>query len=132
MTVVIHYNFMTNGNECGFWKRVVEELEYQGKERKWLASEAHFDCSTIGTGLKRDGMPHADLAINIAHALKVSVEYLVFGKTENTSSEDSAYDEKKIHKYSNTIIKLDEMPDYLRTPIERMISDVSDTYKSKK
>lgn len=63
----------------GFWQNVIEELEYQGKSRKYLASEANFDVSTIGTGLKRNGMPQADIALRIAKTLGVSVEYLVAG-----------------------------------------------------
>ena len=78
-------------NYCGFWKRVVEELEYQNKERKWLATEANFDVSTIGTGLKRDGMPHADLALKIARTLNVPIEFLVFGTSFEIGNKDSGY-----------------------------------------
>ena len=37
-----------------FWKVVIDELEFQNKTRKWLAAEASFDVSTIGTGLFYD------------------------------------------------------------------------------
>ncbi|MBQ9205555.1 MAG: helix-turn-helix domain-containing protein [Treponema sp.] len=63
-----------------FWEVVVDELAYQGRTRKWLAAEAKFDASTIGTGLRRNSMPQVDLALRIAAALDVPVEYLVTGK----------------------------------------------------
>ena len=67
-----------------FWAIVVDELEYQGKTRKWLASEVGIDVSTIGTGLKRKSIPQVDIALRIADALAVPVKYLVTGKNQST------------------------------------------------
>ena len=61
----------------GFWKNVDDELKYQGKERKELAAAADFDVSYIGKGIRRDSVPTADLAVRIAKALNVSLEYLL-------------------------------------------------------
>ncbi|MBR3543628.1 MAG: helix-turn-helix domain-containing protein [Treponema sp.] len=61
----------------GFWKNVDDELKYQGKERKELAAAADFDVSYIGKGIRRDSVPAADLAVRIAKALDVSLEYLL-------------------------------------------------------
>ena len=67
----------------GFWKNVDDELKYQGMERKVLASLADFDVSYIGKGIRRDSIPAADLALRIAKALNVSLEYLL-GMPENS------------------------------------------------
>lgn len=61
----------------GFWQNVDDELQYLGKTRKELALEADFDASYIPKGIARDGVPLADLALRIADALGVSLEYLM-------------------------------------------------------
>lgn len=61
----------------GFWQNVDNELQYLGKTRKELALEADFDASYIPKGIARDGVPLADLALRIADALGVSLEYLL-------------------------------------------------------
>ena len=110
----------------GFWNIVIDELEYQGKTRKWLASEANFDVSTIGTGLKRSSMPQVDLALRIAKALNVPVEYLVTGKlpaTQKVQTEDL----HKYHKYAKIIDNLDALPDRERIPIMNLIEAMNKT-----
>ena len=104
-----------------FWNVVVDELEYQGKPRKWLASEAQFDVSTIGTGLKRNSMPQVDLALRIAKALNVPVEYLVTGKNQSSEKISEPEDLHKFHKYAKIIENLDALPDRERIPIINMI-----------
>lgn len=96
-----------------FWKNVINELDYQGKTRKWLASEAKFDVSTIGTGLKREGMPQADLAIRISKALNVSVEYLVIGtEKKDISKQNETFTEnvRLYNKYVKLITVLESFP----------------------
>ena len=110
--------------EVNFWQIVLDELEYQGKTRKWLAAEANFDVSTIGSGLKRNGLPLVDLALRIASALKVPVEYLVTGKTPSAKSTTQSEDLHKYHKYIKTIEALDSLPPYERIPIINMIEEM--------
>lgn len=62
-----------------FWKNVDAELEYLGKNRKSLATEAGFCLSNVGKGIKTGSSPSADTAVKIARVLGVSVEYLVDG-----------------------------------------------------
>lgn len=107
-----------------FWSVVIDELEYQGKSRKWLAAEAQFDVSTIGTGLKRNSMPQVDLALRISKALNVSVEYLVTGKTASASNEPQSEDVHLYHKYAKTIDSLDALPDRERIPIMHLIEEM--------
>lgn len=104
-----------------FWNRVIEELKYQGKTRKWLAAAAKLDASTIGTGVKRDSIPNADMAWRISKVLNVPIEYLLYGKTENLKSENLLL----FHKYEKIITSLEKMPNKLRTPIMDMIEKIN-------
>jgi len=115
--------------EVNFWQVVLDELEYQGKTRKWLAAEADFDVSTIGSGLKRNGLPLVDLALRIANALKVPVEYLVTGKNQSPNNNSKPEDLHKYHKYAKTIENLDSLPDYERIPIINLIDEMSKNQK---
>lgn len=110
--------------EINFWQVVLDELEYQGKTRKWLAAEANFDVSTIGSGLKRNGLPLVDLALRIADALNVPVEYLVTGKNPNQPDESQKEDLHKYHKYAKTIESLDLLPENERIPIMNLIEQM--------
>lgn len=108
-----------------FWKVVIDELEFQNKTRKWLAMEASFDVSTIGTGLKRQSMPQVDLALRIADVLEVPVEYLVTGKSTYSDSELIEIDIHKYHKYSRVIENLDTLSEKDRKAIIKMIEEIS-------
>ncbi len=112
--------------EVNFWQVVLDELEYQGKTRKWLASEANFDVSTIGSGLKRNGLPSVDLALRIATALAVPVEYLVTGKNLSLKTNYKNEDLHKYHKYAKTIENLDSLPENERIPIIHMIDEMKE------
>ena len=103
---------------------VLDELGYQGKARKWLAAEAKFDVSTIGMGLRRNSMPQVDLALRIAAALDVPVEYLVTGKNPPSKAESEPEDLHTYHKYAKTIAYLDSLPDRERIPIMKMIEEM--------
>ena len=116
--------------EVNFWQVVLDELEYQGKTRKWLAAEADFDVSTIGSGLKRNGLPLVDLALRIANALNVPVEYLVTGKNQSTNNNSEPEDLHKYHKYAKTIENLDSLPEYERIPIINLIDEMSKRQKN--
>ena len=104
---------------------------YQGKTRKWLAAEAGFDVSTIGSALKRGSIPQVDLALRVASALNVPVEYLVTGKEPAQKSENPDQHEKKTedlhkyHKYAKIIDNLDALPDRERIPIINMIDEMN-------
>ena len=116
--------------EVNFWQVVLDELEYQGKTRKWLAAEADFDVSTIGSGLKRNGLPLVDLALRIANALKVPVEYLVTGKNQPSKEKYETEDLHKYHKYAKTIENLDSLPEHERVPIINMIDEMKNNQKN--
>ena len=107
--------------DVSFWGIVIDELEYQGKSRKWLAGEVGIDISTIGMGLKRKSVPQVDLALRIASALNVPVEYLVTGRNPSSKNDSKLEDLHKYHKYAKTIENLDSLPDNERIPIINMI-----------
>ena len=67
----------------GFKENLKEELSYQGMLVKELASRAGLNPSSISNYLRENSsVPSADVAVKIARALGVSVEYLVTGDAE--------------------------------------------------
>lgn len=62
-----------------FWGRVLELLEWKGISRKELAAKVGISYSSIHNGIKLNSIPSADIALNVAHELNTSVEYLVKG-----------------------------------------------------
>jgi hypothetical protein len=69
------------------------------------------------------------LALRIATALDVPVEYLVTGKNIPLKS-GQAEDLHKYHKYAKTIENLDSLPDNERIPIINMIDEMKERIKS--
>ncbi|MCI1208932.1 MAG: helix-turn-helix domain-containing protein [Treponema sp.] len=97
----------------GFWKNVEKECKYRGISRKELASAAHFSVNTISTGLKRSGMPAADLALRISKVLGVSLESLLCGSDAMVSEQDISDIHQKqelISHYLPVIERLENMP----------------------
>jgi len=85
----------------GFRENLKLELTYTGMLKKELAAISGVHKRAIDTYLRtRFSMPPADVAVKIAKALGVTVEYLVTG-------EDSAIP-KDISKLTRTILTLDE------------------------
>lgn len=72
--------------ETSFKKNLRTELDYQGLTVKELSAKIGIPKPTIDCYLSaRQTMPPADIAVKIAHALNVSVEYLVTGKDEKNA-----------------------------------------------
>lgn len=109
-----------------FWKNVDDELEYLGINRKKLASDADFDVSNIGKGIKNGNTPSVDTAVRIARCLGVSVEYLVTGKPAAITEHEKQIrqDLEMFHSYHKFICKLDELPENIRTPIIEMVEKI--------
>ena len=104
----------------GFWHNVEEEREYKGISRKELALAASFSVHTISNGLKRDGMPAADIALRISKVLDVPLEKLLesdYKKSSFFSADTTDKEEKKIlfNKYYPLIQRLENLsPDTSR------------------
>lgn len=100
----------------GFWQNVENECEYLGISRKELSEKANFSVHTISNGIKRDGMPAADLALRISRALNVPLEKLLDVTPKDTESfigesEKQKRVKKLFSKYLNLVEKLDGLPD---------------------
>ena len=96
-----------------FWKRVDEELEYNGMNRKTLSREVGFSLGNVGKGIKLGSSPSADTAVKIASVLGVSVEYLVTGENKllNKNAVDEQTQLKLYRKYHELIAKCERLPE---------------------
>ncbi len=95
-----------------FWKRVDEELEYKGMNRKSLSKEVGFSVGNVGKGIQLGSSPSADTAVKIAAVLGVSVEYLVNGTKITNSSKKLEEEQNQLRlyrKHSEIIKKCEEM-----------------------
>lgn len=95
-----------------FWKRVVDELDYLGITRTYLATTCNFSLTNIGQGIKLGSTPSAETAVKIAQVLGVSVEYLVNG-TETTkfpSQKQTEQNQLRLYrKYHDLIEKCENL-----------------------
>ena len=120
----------------GFWKNVDDELQYQGLERKVLASQASFDVSYIGKGIRRDSIPAADLALRISKVLNVSLEYLLGipeSSVKNTKNTSPEYNKALhlYHKYANFLDELEKLNQKERETILSVIETISYAHQTK-
>lgn len=93
-----------------FWQNVEDECLYRGISRKELALTANFSVNTISSGLKRNTMPPADLALRISKALGVPLERLLISDMKNlpaTNTITTSSRQKLFNKYISFIEKLD-------------------------
>lgn len=79
----------------GFWQNVDNEREYKCISRKELSKAAGFSLNCISTGIVRNSIPAADLALRIARVLNVSVEKLL-GEKDSHSEPVEFSESKKI------------------------------------
>lgn len=67
-----------------FKENLKDEMEYQGLSLKELAFKSGISKGSLSNYLKENcSIPAADIAVKIAAALNVSVEYLVNGTSDN-------------------------------------------------
>jgi transcriptional regulator with XRE-family HTH domain len=72
----------------GFGENLKQELVYNGMLKKELAAKAGIHKRALDTYVRtRASMPPADVAVKIAKALGVTVEYLVTGEGSSKSKE---------------------------------------------
>lgn len=100
----------------GFWQNVEDECEYLGITRKELAKKANFSVHTISNGIKRDGMPAADLAVRISRALNVPLEKLLNMSSKGQSAsiaenERQKQDRKLFSAYLPLVKKINRLQD---------------------
>jgi transcriptional regulator with XRE-family HTH domain len=111
-----------------FWSNVEQECRYKGISRKELAAAAHFSVNTISTGLKRNGMPTADLALRISKVLGTSLENLLENRELTISKEDVSdihEKQKLLLRYLPYIEKLERMPPEMAKALLVVIDNIS-------
>jgi len=75
-----------------FSKRMRSEIEYLGLTQKEFAAKAGIKKRALDAYLRtQQSMPPADIAVKIASALGLSVEYLITGKETRRSIDISGY-----------------------------------------
>lgn len=113
----------------GFWQNVDEECEYLGITRKELAERASFSVHTISNGIKRDGMPAADLALRIAKVLNVPLEKLLgmdnsIKSKAFTESEKQKFERQMVKKYLPLIEKINRLEDDSKKAVLTIIEKI--------
>jgi transcriptional regulator with XRE-family HTH domain len=85
----------------GFGENLKQELVYNGMLKKELSALSGVHKRAIDTYVRtRASMPPADIAVKIAKALGVTVEYLVTGEDSSTS--------KEVRKITRSILNLNQ------------------------
>lgn len=95
-----------------FWENVDEVLKMKCIERKELGNLADFPESYISKGIARKSSPSADLAVKIAAALGVTVEYLVTGSNTPVNKKNHEEEQNQLRlyrKHSEIIKKCEEL-----------------------
>lgn len=87
-----------------FWQNVKDELNFQNLTQKELANSISESYNTLQTWIKNDRYPDANQSVKIAKVLKTSVEYLVTGKSEITSTDGS----RSVELLEQLLLKLRE------------------------
>ncbi|MDE6705670.1 MAG: helix-turn-helix domain-containing protein [Treponemataceae bacterium] len=73
----------------GFKENFRDELSYQGLLVKEVAAKAGLNPYTLSNYLRENSsVPSADIAVKIAGALGVTVEYLVTGKRDRPDGDE--------------------------------------------
>ena len=100
----------------GFGENLKQELTYNGMLKKELAAASGVHKRAIDTYVRtRASMPPADVAVKIAKALGVTVEYLVTG-------EDASIP-KEINRVTRSILSLNKRDRRLITLMVKAMSE---------
>jgi transcriptional regulator with XRE-family HTH domain len=104
------------------------ELDYRGWIVKQLAAKTGVNINTLNHYLSgKRSIPPADVAVKIASALGVSVEYLVTGKASTQPIDMSAY-----LPFRQLLDDLRILPEDVREPIQGMIQIAADREREKR
>ena len=108
-----------------FWERVVEELDYLGINRTYLASTCNFSLTNIGQGIKLGSTPSAETAVKIAQVLGVSVEYLVNGvePAKNPTAKQTEQNQLRLYRKYHDLIEKCEKLDSDKIKLLEQIAD---------
>ncbi|MBQ3801266.1 MAG: helix-turn-helix transcriptional regulator [Treponema sp.] len=108
-----------------FSTRLKEEIELADLRYKELAAKTGVAERALYNyvATKNPSMPPADIAVKIAKALGVSVEYLVTGKVNEPQAENQDF--QKIHKYAGLIAKIDQLSDRQKALLQELVTELA-------
>ena len=110
-----------------FSKRLRSEIEYSCMNHKEFAAKAGIKKRALDAYLGlQQSIPPADVAVKIAAALGVSVEYLMTGKEYKQSVDISDY-----IKFKKTLDDLSVLPDHILEPISSVIKSFANNERKK-
>ena len=109
-----------------FNTRLKEEIEFADIRYKELAEKSGVPERDLYNyvATKNPSMPPADVAVKIADALGVSVEYLVTGKSNELQSLE--IDFQKFHKYANLLDKINQLSEKQIKMVYIIVSEFAD------
>ena len=109
-----------------FNTRLKEEIEFADIRYKELAEKSGVPERALYNyvATKNPSMPPADVAVKIANALGVSVEYLVTGKSKEI--QNLSADIEKFHKYASLLNKIDSLSEKQIKMVRIIISEFAD------
>ena len=101
----------------GFGENLKQELVYNSMLKKELAALSGVQKRAIDTYVRtRASMPPADVAVKIAKALGVTVEYLVTGEDPSTP--------KEVSRITRSILNLSKRDQRLITSLVRTMGEM--------
>ena len=111
-----------------FRENLRSELDFQGLTVKELSAKTGIIKGTLDNYLGvRASIPPADIAVKIAQALNVSVEYLVTGKDEKSKSPTFI----QINPETKSILTdLDSSPQNIQKTIKNLIHQTAESLQN--
>ena len=111
-----------------FRENLRSELDFQGLTVKELSAKTGIIKGTLDNYLGvRASIPPADIAVKIAQALNVSVEYLVTGKDEKSKSPIFS----QINPETKSILTdLDSIPHNIQKTIKNLIHQTAESLQN--
>jgi transcriptional regulator with XRE-family HTH domain len=110
-----------------FAERLRSEIEYACLNQKEFAAKAGIKKRALDGYLGvQQSMPPADVAVKLAAALGLSVEYLVTGRESKISVDITKY-----LQFRDVLDDLLALPEEMLTPIRTMIKSAADLEREK-
>ena len=109
-----------------FNTRLKEEIEFADVRYKDLAEKSGVAERALYNyvATKNPSMPPADVAVKIARALGLSVEYLVTGTA--TEAQEPQVDLDKLHKYAPLLDKIDALSERQKRLVQAIVAEFSE------
>ena len=110
-----------------FWENVDQEREFKNLTRKELAYKANFSLNSISTGIARNSIPAADVAVRIARVLETTVENLMNQNSgrENQPDFHSSGQESLYTKYRSFIEDFDKLSPENQKAVIQIVSQIA-------